>query len=455
MPSPDLTRTAAYLKSLALGESLRRNPAFYRGAWRMFDALEAAPLEPRRQQVEARLRQVLRSASRMPYGRRVGAGEQIADWPLLESASVRDDPAAFRSGSRFWNVPAATGGTTGVPVRLVRSPRSIAIEQASIDRLLRASGIEPARAHVAVLRGDNVKPVDDRKPPFWTFTQGGRRMVMSSNHLNAASVADYAKALREFGADYWWLYPTSLEALCRLTAEQGIALRAPLVLTSSEVLSPAVRELATRTLGSAVLDYYGQAERVCFAYSLSPGEYRFLPGYGFVELVAREVETEHELFEIVGTPLWNPAMALVRYRTGDLIRLPRGTGAAEREALCLGLQTFAGVLGRDADILIAPDGTRLTGIDHFQRGVDRVARIQVIQESLDRVRILVLPRPGYRGDDRDALLRNIRAKLPSTMRVEIEQVTELERTPLGKTPFVIRRPAAGPKAPQAPKVASA
>ena len=285
MPPTGLTRATARLKALALGESLRRNPAFYPSALRMFDALEAAPLEGRRRRVAARLRQVLRSASGTPYGRRAGGGERLEDWPLLENAAVRDDPEAFRSARRWWNVPAATGGTTGVPVRLVRSPRSIAVEQASIDRLLRACGVDPVRARVAVLRGDNVKSVEDRRPPFWTFALEGRRMVMSSNHLNANSVAAYADALQEFRADYWWIYPTSLEALCRLLAAQGLALRVPLALTSSEVLSPAVREQAARALGCEVVDYYGQAERVCFAYSLRPGEYRFLPGYGFVELI--------------------------------------------------------------------------------------------------------------------------------------------------------------------------
>src|SRR6266545_5546521 len=119
-PMPPAGLTAARLKTLTLGEfAVRRNPIFYHGARRMLDALEATPLEERRTRVLARLRQVLRAAARTPYGRRVGGGERIEDWPLLEKTALRDAPEAFRSGARWWNVPAATGGTTGVPVRLM------------------------------------------------------------------------------------------------------------------------------------------------------------------------------------------------------------------------------------------------------------------------------------------------------------------------------------------------
>jgi phenylacetate-CoA ligase len=99
------------------------------------------------------------------------------------------------------------------------------------------------------------------------------------------------------------------------------------------------------------------------------------------------------------------------------------------------------VLGRDSDILVSPDGVQLTGIDHFQRDVAHVVRIQVIQQAPDEVLVLVLPDDGYTEQDAAQLLHNIRTKVPTAMRVEIRRVEALERTVLGKTPFVIHRPA--------------
>jgi phenylacetate-CoA ligase len=230
-----------------------------------------------------------------------------------------------------------------------------------------------------------------------------------------------------------WAYPTALESLCLNLERAGRRLSLPRVLTSSEVLHPAVWELATRTLNCRLVDYYGQAERVAFAWAERPGEYRFLPGYAHVELLP----AGEGLYEIVGTSLWNRSMPLVRYRTGDLILLKE----KNLEEVALGIQSFPGVLGRDTDILISPEGVRLTGIDHFQRDIANLVRIQVIQESAEEVRILVLATGAFGEADAAALLANVRRKLPASMRVNLERVSGLERTSLGKIPFVIHRPA--------------
>jgi hypothetical protein len=132
-------------------------------------------------------------------------------------------------------------------------------------------------------------------------------------------------------------------------------------------------------------------------------------------------------------------MPLPRFRTGDLARLPRG---ADPEAVALGMTPFPGIVGRQGDYLVAPDGAILMGIDHIPRGVDHVVRMQVVQESPTRVRLLTVPGPGFGDPDREAILRHAAMKLPPPMRAEIELVSELHRTPAGKVPFVIREPGA-------------
>ena len=57
------------------------------------------------------------------------------------------------------------------------------------------------------------------------------------------------------------------------------------------------------------------------------------------------------------------------------------------------------------------------------------------------MRLLVQQLPGYSQRDTDRLLHNIRLKVPASMAVSIDCVDELERTAVGKTPFVIHRPA--------------
>ncbi len=50
-------------------------------------------------------------------------------------------------------------------------------------------------------------------------------------------------------------------------------------MTSSEVVRPEAWRLTEKMLGGRLLDYYGQAERIAFAYASAPREYRFSCAY--------------------------------------------------------------------------------------------------------------------------------------------------------------------------------
>ena len=176
---------------------------------------------------------------------------------------------AFITGNRWLSAPAATGGTTGIPLSLVRTLRGVVFEQACQDRLIEQLGADP-RGRVAILRGDNIKDPSDLKPPHWIKANGGRSLIFSSNVLNHETVRDYARALREFSPTLLCAYPTSLECLCRLLQQHDERVRIPSVLTSSEVLKREAWSLARDTLGCNLADYYGQAERVAFAYAFEP-----------------------------------------------------------------------------------------------------------------------------------------------------------------------------------------
>lgn len=158
-----------------------------------------------------------------------------------------------------------------------------------------------------------------------------------------------------------------------------------------------------------------------------------------MELIPSEEEEDAVLYEVVGTNLWNRKMPLVRYRTGDLIRLPKGLSTSQIEAICYGVEPFGGVLGRQGDYLVSPDGAHLMGIDHIPRDVEHVVRMQVIQESPYRVRILVVAAEGFNEQDRQQILHNAALKLPAEMQVEVEVVQELVRTVQNKVPFIIRK----------------
>ena len=73
--------------------------------------------------------------------------------------------------------------------------------------------------------------------------------------------------------------------LLSLLERAGLRLRIPVILASSEVLPPAAHAALQHHFGGTVINYYGQAERVCFAHGVRPEEFFFNPSYGRVELL--------------------------------------------------------------------------------------------------------------------------------------------------------------------------
>jgi len=424
-----------YLKGLEFGERfVRRNPLYYPQAVRTFFTLQEASLTERQQFTEKRLKVVQRAAEKTAYGR-VWRGKPLSEWPLLPKERVRGREHEFLTRPAWLTSQGSTGGTAGIPLRLYRSLQSVCYEQATYDYPLLKRRMNPLAIRIAILRGDNIKDPSDLNPPFWKFAANGRKIIFSSNHLCEKTVRHYYEMLREFAPDCLFAYPTSLESLCLLLQQGGLSLRIPLVIATSEAMSVGARLLAQQVLNAEVLHSYGAGERVAFAWSERPAEYFMFAGYGWVELIPVAEDESTITYEIVGTGLWNLAMPLVRYRMGDLLVLPRD---ASVEPICWGTQPFKGVVGRQSDYLVSPDGVRLMGIDHFPREVDNVLRMQVIQPAPDFVRVLVVPAEGFSEANMAQIMQNVQRKLPQTMRVHVEIVEELVRTPTGKTPYVIR-----------------
>lgn len=432
----------ATLKRLELGERLvRRNPMYYPSVQRQFAALQEMSLDERVEWTRDRLSKILAAARRTGYGKRVDAPSAIERWPILHKESVRGDPRAFHAGGTLFTSRAATGGTTGMPLELIRSPESVVAEQVCLDRMMLSLGVQPGSARIAVLRADTIKDPSDLAPPYWVYALGGRRLIFSANHLSATTLPHYVQELERFQPELLWVYPTALESFCRLLARAGLTVKVPGVLSSSEMLHAPVWQLAQSTLRCKIVDYYGQAERVAFAHASTADAYYFLPGYAHVELIRRSDEGGESLYEVVGTSLWNTAMPLVRYGTGDLIRVPRRYRARELLEVTHGLRPFLGLVGRSHDVLLAPDGSGvLTGMNHLPRSVGHLLRLQVVQQAADHVVLRALVAPGFSDENHDQLLQNARRKIPNSARVDIELVDELRRTARGKTPYIIHSP---------------
>jgi len=437
---------AGFMKKHVLGQTLvRRNPYYYDRASSVLAEGEHREYEQRRDWAEQQVRHTLQLAKRTDYGRSVRGGDTLASWPLLGKESLRHGLKSFTAGYPWLSAPATTGGTSGVPLKVLRSLEAIVFEQAAIDRVIQSVGVDARTARTAVLRGDNPRDIELSPNPEREIINAGRIMTMSANAVTHTSAENIVNSLEQFGPQLLCAYPSALETLARYLRDNGRRLSIPAVVTSSEVFRPEAWALVQQMMGCKLADYYGQAERIAFATATSPGEYRFEHGYSRVELIPYDGQhvprdSAYRLYEIVGTSFWNSMLPIVRYRTGDLVRLPAEWGQRELEELSLGLRTFRGVLGREQELLVCPQAVRITGIGCIPHQVRNVLRFQVVQEDLEEACIVVLPGADFSVSDAEQLLANARTRIPPHVNVRVETFTRLERTPRGKTPLIVHRP---------------
>lgn len=418
---------------------VRHNPLPRARVARVLRAFAAADKGRRRQLADTLTTTALTAARRSVYGR--GFSDRLEDWPVLTKEVVRDRNPDFFAPTLL-GIPAATGGTTGVPVRLLRSASSVATEQLFLENIAAAHGINLRTARIALLRGDVIKPITDQEPPFGVLSHGGRRLTLSQTHLTPRTFDWYADALRRFQPDVLWVYPSLVGDLVRLAEERGVPLSLPFVFACSEYMAPSLHRHVAQFLGAKVVEYYGQSERVCLAVGEAVEVYRFQPAYGRVELLPSDddvIDGECRHVRIIATGYWNRAMALVRYDTGDQAMVPRDATAEHLEEIALGLQPFFGVAGRVEEYVLTPEGRKICALSTLVREADNIAQLQILQTARNAVVLRVIPGRHYGEADSHRLMANARTKFPMSMSVAIELTDHLETSRCGKVPLTVRR----------------
>ncbi len=433
----------------ATGYGLRELPRRHAGRFR----LEVADLEQREwlsaQELAAdqmsRLRATLLwSAERVPYYRRLftelgldpldftSIGD-LSQLPLLDKEVVRSDPEDFLPDPpRPRLVAQTTGGTTGTPLRYWATYDAVQINYATYEaRCRRWAGVRFGQ-RLASLHGQPIVPDRQVGGPYWRRNAAFNQLYFSVYHLNAETVGSYLDELDRFQPQVVAGYTSAVHrvALGLLEAGQVGRIRPSAVIVSSEMLTATARSQIEEAFGCRVTNAYSLGELVAFVSECEHGELHVSTDYGVLELVDGAAGTE-----VVATGLINRAMPLIRYRTGDL-----AVAAAPGPSRCgRGLPVIDDMIGRVDDVVRTPEGGVVGPAPMslaFQK-VPHLRRSQVRQQQLDELLVLIDVDPTFSDEDQAFLLAEMRRRLGSAIRIDIERVDHLPRTSGGKERLVV------------------
>jgi phenylacetate-CoA ligase len=413
-------------------------------------------------QVQALSRLLEHCYSNVPYYREVfrerglkpqdiRGSEDLKLLPVLDKETVRRSPDRFIATNfkRRQLYKENTSGSTGTPLKIWIDRRAYQSNYAFYEqRCNRWAGVG-IRDRRAILAGRLVVPVEEKTPPFWRYSYFEGQLFLSSFHMNFDNLGVYVEELRKFQPRVIVGYPSSVYALAFFMKEKGLDGVSPrAILTSSETLLGNQREVIESTLGCRVYDGYGNAELVSFISECDCGGFHISPEFGIIEFLSDEKPVSEGMpGEMVCTGLLNYGMPLLRYRIGDV-----GVPSAERCPCGRELPLVDRIDGRVDDYVMTSNGSLVGRLDHVFKGVSHVVETQIVQEALNRLRVLLVKGSGYTNEDGQTIVHNLRSRLGADMDVSIEFVDKVPRTSSGKFRSVVSHvaPSEGPSPSETP-----
>jgi phenylacetate-CoA ligase len=338
-----------------------------------------------------------------------------------------------------------TGGSTGVPVGFhLQKGVSRPKEQAFLEAQWRRAGYRDG-ARLVVIRGH----VTSRRAAGAIASYDATRdwLMLSSYHLTEERLPEYLEAIERFRPDILHAYPSAALQLAEFLERSGQTWRTPLqcLLAGSERLNLPQNRLLERVFGCRVFRWYGHSERVVLAAEgRSSPLFHFWPTYGFVEFGDPDADGFRE---VIGTSFHNLAMPLVRYRTGDYVRLadPRTDDAA----LEFPWPAVAEIAGREQEFLVSRTGRRisLTAFNMHDAVFDGLYAVQFHQAEPGHAEFRYVPSPTFHSSRLEAIRDGVTRKLGDDFVVTFREVRETEKTARGKHRWLVSQLTSTPAKP--------
>jgi phenylacetate-CoA ligase len=332
----------------------------------------------------------------------------------------------------------ATGGTTSTPVTFYRDPACVVEKTALQWHLNGLAGYKPGDA-IFYLWGAQV---DYAANPSWRWRLYERRFLRcawgQTSQLNDRVFAGHVRTINELRPRVIYAYSTPLVEFCEyLQRVQPRFHRPATVICTAELLTPEQRALIEGALGCEVFMHYGSRELGMTGSECRLHRMHTVPTALFLETIPLD-EADDGICEIFATDLLNRGMPLIRYKINDCV-LP-----ASQPCSCgLGYPLMGDVIGREGDMLIMPDGSKLPGITmssicvRVMKDWPGICDVQFIQSEPGAVTMRYVGATSFREEHLRGLLPRLREYFHPEIRWTFERVSEIPREKSGKTRFTI------------------
>jgi phenylacetate-CoA ligase len=361
----------------------------------------------------------------------------LSKFPVLEKDTLRSLGQSEllsekpEKGGEFY----PSSGSTGTPTKILFSRRMhqkyFAIYEAVINNWAGLTFKDPR----GTIGGRRIVKEGVSKGPYYRYNFVEKQTYFSAYHIALSTVKDYINGMIKHKVKYMTGYASANYFLARFIEEAG--LKAPqmkAVLTSSEKLTPEMRDTFRRVYGCETFDSYNGVEASCLISECECHKLHIVPDVGIVEILNEKGRNckPGETGEVITTGLLNFNQPLIRYRMGDYVTL-----SSDQNCKCgRKMLVVDEIVGRIEDTVIGPDGREMMRFHGVFIDIPSIIEGQVIQHTLTDFEVNVVA-PNNLTANEMAVIQGRMVSQLGNIKTKINIVKSIPRNANGKFKAVI------------------
>ena len=349
--------------------------------------------------------------------------------PPLTKKTIREhyDELVPNNIHTIYSKQAATGGSTGVPLKYLLDLSSWSYTTASNIYSFELQGLHYGDRYVA-LGSSSLYPVNKKSTLHKIYYKLRNKMPLNGINMSNEIMKGYVDFIKKHNINYIYGYASSIYLLATYVVENHIELKLNAALPTSEILTDEYRELIIKAFSCKVMDGYGARDGGITADEITPGHYHV--GYNTICELAdcHRMDTG----KLLVTDLLNYAFPFIRYDIGDEVTLP-----SENYDFYNG-QVITKVFGRESHILRLENGHTLTGPGFTILFKDlNVISYRILKTGPLHIKVEILPNQNFTKEENQIIYDTIKKHAGEECNVDIVKVDYFKEETSGKRSYFI------------------
>ena len=356
--------------------------------------------------------------------------------PFQTKPIIRNNLERFKSDKAQQLTRFNTGGSSGEPLIFFIGSERVSHDVAAKWRATRWWGVDIGDPEIVVWGSPIELTSQDRVRQF--RDRAMRTQLLPAFEMSETKLDGFVETIQRARPAMLFGYPSSISLIARHAEKRGQRmsdLGIKVAFVTSERLYDHQRDEISRIFGCPVANGYGGRDAGFIAHQC-PNEGMHITAEDIiVEIIDKDgkVLPKGAAGEVVVTHLATSDFPFIRYRTGDVAVLSEKSCACGR-----GLPLLDEIQGRTTDFVLAADGTIMHGLAVVYpiRDIPGIAAFKVVQETLARVVVQIVPEDGCDSQVEAIIAAGIKARLGQSVDVQVRRVDHIPLEKSGKFRYV-------------------